>query len=244
MTPKSSDLENQNESGELLNWEDKKRFQRIFTDQAVRSYVHLSFGMGLLALLLPIALLLAGGYEGHFSISYFYHVSDLAQNILVGILWAIGVFLFLFQGLSRWENWILNAAGVAAIMVAMNPMPTEQCAQASGLTLHAASAVFFFVCLAIVAIGFSKGRIQYIIYPPKRRRFKRAYDTAGVLMIAMPAVVVVLHFLGGRECETHWIFWIETLGIAAFSFYWFVKTLEYKLLLRIKKGRKGPTSAT
>ncbi len=220
--------------GELLNWEDKKHFQQIFADQAVRSYVFLSFGMGLLAFLLPIALVVAGGYDDHFSISYFYHVSDLTRNILVGALWATGVFLFLFQGLSRWENWILNLAGIAAISVAMNPMPAGQCDEGSVFTLHAASAIVFFLCLATVAIVFSKGRVKYIIHPPKRKRFKRAYDAAGALMIAMPAVVLLLHFGQGHGCETHWIFWMETLGIAAFSFYWFVKTLEYKLLLRIR----------
>ena len=50
---------------DLLNWPDKRRFQRIFTAQAVRSYVFLSFGMGLVAFLLPIALAISAGYEGH-----------------------------------------------------------------------------------------------------------------------------------------------------------------------------------
>ena len=230
-------FESADQPGELLNWADKTRFQKTFADQAVRSYLYLSLGMGVVALLLPAALVVAGGYDGHYSISYFYHVGDLTQNILVGALWATGVFLFLFHGLSRWENRILNLAGVAAISVAMNPMPPGQCDANSGVTLHAASAVVFFLCLGIVAIVFSKGRIRYIIYPPKRRRFARAYETAGFLMIAMPAAVIVLHFIGGRRCETHWIFWVETLGIAAFAFYWFVKTLEYKLLLRIKLRR-------
>lgn len=234
MTFNGPAFDSDDQDGQLLKWENKKRLQEKFSNQAVRSYVYLCFGMGLIALLLPILLVLAGGYEGHYSISYFYHVSGLTRNIFVGILYATGVFLFLFQGLSRLESWILNIAGVSAISVAMNPMPEIQCDESSALTLHAASAVVFFVCLATVAIGFSKGRIQYIIYPPKRRAFKRAYDAAGFLMLAMPAGVAFLHFSSGRECESHWIFWAETFGIVAFSFYWFVKTLEFKLLLRIR----------
>src|SRR4051812_40869658 len=31
---------------DLLKWEDKKKFQKIFEAQAVRSYLYLSFGMG------------------------------------------------------------------------------------------------------------------------------------------------------------------------------------------------------
>jgi hypothetical protein len=222
------------ESGnQLLPWADKTLFQKLFSKQAMRSYLYLSFGMGLVAFLLPFALVASGGYDGHYSISYFYHVGEVSRNILVGGLWATGVFLFLFQGLSRWENSLLNLAGVAAIGVAMFPMPTEQCASGQTFTVHAISAIVFFLCLAVVAIGFSKARIQYIIYPPKRRRFKAAYNSAGTAMVAMPAIVLALHFLGDRQCESHWIFWVEAFGIWAFAFYWFVKTIEYKLLLRI-----------
>ena len=137
--------------GDVLPWEDKKRFQALFADQAIRSYVYLSLGMGLVAAALPIALVLTGGYDGHYSISTFYHVSDLTRNIMVGCLCAEGVFLILFHGLSKLENWILNVAGVAAIAVAMNPMPVDQCGPGPAITLHAASAIVFFLCLATVA---------------------------------------------------------------------------------------------
>jgi hypothetical protein len=219
---------------DLLPWEDKKRFQQLFATQAVKSYVYLSLGMGLVAAALPVALVAAGGYEGHFSISTFYHVSDLTRNIMVGCLWAEGVFLILFHGLSKAENWLLNIAGLAGISVAMNPMPVEQCAPGPAITPHAASAILFFLCLATVAVAFSKGRTQYIIYPPKRRRFELAYGVAGVLMIGLPLIVVAMHFLGKTGCENHWIFWIEAFGIWAFAAYWFVKFTEYRLLLRIK----------
>jgi hypothetical protein len=216
---------------DLLNWEDKKRFQQMFSAQAVRSYVFLSFGMGLVALMLPVILPAVGGYRGHYSISYFYHVGDLSRNTLVGCLWATGVFLFLFHGLSKLENRLLNVAGAAAIGVAMIPMPPTQANKQ--LTPHAACAMLFFGCIAIVAVWLSKGRVKYIIYPPKRRHFERAYNAAGFAMIAMPLVVAGLHFLGGRVEQSHWIYWAEALGIWSFSAYWFVKTLEYRLLLRI-----------
>jgi hypothetical protein len=223
------------ERNDLLNWSDKERFRKLFTAQAVRSYLFLSLGMGLIAFALPILLVAAGGYSGHYSISYFYHVSDLCQNILVGILCATGAFLFLFHGLSKIENWILNLAGVAAVSVALNPMG-EQCPVDPVGTpgVHAASAILFFACLAVVAVFLAKGRVQYIIYPPKRRRFIIAYNVAGIAMIAMPVAIFIGHLLGKRGCENHWIFWIETSGIWAFSFFWFVKTQEYRLLLGVR----------
>ncbi len=220
----------------LLQSGKKAHFQRIFAAQAVRSYLLLSLGMGTVAFSLPILLLLTGGYAGHFSISFFYHVSDLCRNILVGCLCATGVFLFLFHGLSSLENWLLNIAGVGAVSVALNPMSSEQCpvGESAGVSIHAASAIVFFLCLAVVAVGLSKNRIRYIKSDAMRRFFTVAYNATGLLMIAMPATVAAVHFLGRQTCESHWIFWIECTGIWAFSAYWFLKTYEYRVLLKVR----------
>ncbi|HEX4693302.1 hypothetical protein [Sphingomonas sp.] len=216
-------------SNDMLPREHKQHFQRVLTQQAIRSYLFLCLGIGLVALALPVALVAVGGYDGHYSISYFYHVGETTRNILVGALWATGVFLLLYHGLSTLENWLLNIAGVAAISVAMNPMDAQQCSK--GLSIHGVSAGLFFVCLAVVAVLLSKGRVKYVKDQAKRRWFKRAYTIAGGAMVAMPAIVWALHQLGGGKCETHWIFWIECLGIWAFAAYWFVKTYEYRVLL-------------
>jgi hypothetical protein len=135
--------------------------------------------------------------------------------------------------LSSLENRILNLAGAAAISVAMNPMAWPQC-PGKGIGMHAASAIIFFVRLAVVAVFLSKGRVKFIIYPPEKRRFIAAYNVVGCLMIAMPATVAALHVMGHGACESHWLFWAESFGVWAFSFFWFVKTLEYRLLLRIR----------
>ena len=224
---------------------DKRRFQSIFRKQAIRSYLLLSFGMGAVAAALPILLVLFGGYENHFSISYFYYVNDATRNILVGGLCAIGVFLFLFHGLSRLENWILNIAGLAAIAIALSPMTLfggssaldQQCSregQAFDVSIHTISAIVFFACLAGVAVFLAKGRVRHIADHATRRLFKRAYDAAGIAMIAMPPAVAAYNLLSGRGCASHWVFWVECVGIGAFAFFWFVKTFEYRLLLRVR----------
>ncbi|MBV9882123.1 MAG: hypothetical protein JO276_03865 [Sphingomonadaceae bacterium] len=221
---------------DLLNWDDKNRFQKLFTAQAVRSYLFLSLGMGVIAFSLPIMLVAVGGYDGNYSISFFYHhVGDLCRNILVGSLCATGAFLFLFHGLSKTENWILNLAGIAAVSIALNPMG-EQCPThpVGGIGIHAASAILFFTCLAVVAVFFAKGRIHHIKDRTIRRRFVIAYNAAGFAMIAMPVAIFIGHWLGNRGCENHWIFWIECAGIWAFSFFWFVKTYEYRYVLGVK----------
>ena len=109
--------------------------------------------------------------------------------------------------------------------------------RSSTFSLHAASAITFFICLAIVAVGFSKGRTHYILWPSKRRLFEIAYNLAGAAMILMPAGVALIHFCHPGKCpeqQSHWIFWIECFGIWAFSFFWFVKTLEYRMLLGVR----------
>lgn len=231
----------------------KQHFRRLFVDQATGSFLTLSLGMGLVAAGLPIVLLIIGGQDNSIS-HYYWHQhtlwseqSDAPRNIFVGALWATGVFLFLFRGLSWQENWCLNVAGFFAIMVAMNPMSGEvdpKCSDHFQLTLHGTCASIFFLCLTAVAVLFSKKRIKSIEVDRTRRRFKAAYNLAGTLMIAMPAIVVVIHKFGHKDCHTPTVFWCETLGIWSFGFYWFVKTMEYRLLLGVRVHRPGETAAT
>lgn len=222
----------------------RQRFRHLFTAQAVRSHVHLSLGMGIVALLMPILLMLSGQYDQHMSISHYYYATGdngYNRSVFVGSLWATGTFLLLFEGLSRIENWFLNAAGLAAIGVSMFPMGDDQASCGGSLTLHATFAMFFFLCIAVVAILFSKDRIRYIISPVVKRTFRTTYNLAAAAMIGLPGSVVVGHFLslyerGGHSCvhSSHWIFWAECFGIWAFSLYWFAKTMEYRLLLGIR----------
>lgn len=216
----------------LKNHDKIHEFQNLFLKQAAGAFLSLSMGIGLVAFFLPIAVVLAAGYHGNFSISWFYHASDVSRNLFVGGLCATGVFLILFRGLSQAENWLLNAAGGFGILVAFNPMSAIQCPQTdSGISIHGICAGLFFLCLAIVAIGYSKSRVQDIAHDKIRWRFKFAYNFAGMLMVAMPASVALIHVIYKESCESHWIYWIETFGIWSFAMYWFTKTAEYRFLL-------------
>jgi hypothetical protein len=204
----------------------------MFRRKAVVSYLYLSFGIGVVALALPVLLLLFGVDGPHYSISHYYYGGETARNILIGSLWGTGIFMVLYQGLSPRENWTLNIGGLAAISVAMNPSDVAQARSAFGV--HEASAIVFFACLAIVAIVFSRTRLDYIIYPAHQRFFAWAYTVAGVAMIGLPVAIATLRWADGSNAESEWIFWIESFGIWAFAFYWFVKTHEYRLLLRVR----------
>jgi hypothetical protein len=211
---------------QLLTSQDVRRYQRIFEAQAVRSYLYLSLGIGLIAIALPVLLMIAGGDRPHDSISSFYHdTTGSARDILVGSLCAVGVFLFLFHGLSKLENWLLNVAGVAIIAVALIPSPGST---GSGSPWpHRGAAIVFFVLIGIVAIFLSKGRIKNIRSERKKRWFTAAYNSAGAAMVVLPVFVAALQ-------GTNWVFLTEWAGIWAFSAYWILKTIEYRMLLRIR----------
>ncbi len=222
-------------SATLLPWDIKTKFRKKFRFQASRSYMLLCLGMGIVAAVLPFLLILVEGLPGHYSISHFYYSTNrTGRDVFVGSMCAVAVFLILFQGLSLNENRLLNTAGVAALGVAFFPM--DQCQCEKGISLHYLSAITFFLCLSIVAIFYSKGRLEHIVWPPMRQRLTRAYTACGIAMIALPLGVFAFHKLLPSE-RSHVIFWTEAAGIWAFSAYWFVKTWEYRRLLGIRLFR-------
>jgi hypothetical protein len=211
---------------DLLPAAKKRYYQNVFEAQAVRAYLYLSLGIGLIAMSLPVLLVATGGYQTHDSISSFYHdANGPTRDILVGSLCAVGVFLFLFHGLSKLENWLLNLAGIAIIAVALVPSPGDT-TYGSAL-IHRGAAIVFFVLIGIVAIFLSKGRIGDIKNEAKKRWFKSAYTIVGIVMVVLPGAVALLQ-------GSHWVLLAEWAGIWCFSIYWFLKTFEYRLLLRIR----------
>jgi len=229
MTDEGSAFDARTGKPELLSVEDQERYQRLFEAQATRSYLYLSLGMGIVAILLPILLVVSGGYQVHDSISSFYHDKlGATRDILVGCLCAVGVFLFLFHGLSKLENWLLNVAGVAIIGVALVPSPGDT-GYGSAL-VHRGSAIVFFLLIGIVAIFLSKGRIKDIQDAGKKRWFATAYTVVGALMILMPVVVALVP---SRLFANHSVLLAEWAGIWSFAAYWLLKTFEYRLLLGI-----------
>src|SRR5215471_6209465 len=72
------------------------------------------------------------------------------RNWFVGILFAVGVFLYLYKGFSTTENYALNIAVAFALGIALNPM--ELWEKSSGVSWHGFFAVSFFIVIAFVAI--------------------------------------------------------------------------------------------
>jgi hypothetical protein len=211
------------------------------------SYFLLRRGLAALAFAFPVLLWLGAGYaHPQGSISAYYHYREVAsgyspygsgamRNVFVGVLWAIGSFLFFYRGYSRFEDRILDVAGIAAILVSLFPMdwpPAADSVRSWTATVHYASAVAFFLATAFVCIFLSGETLECLKDEAKKRRFRRVYRLLGMLMVATPASVVVLHLLLGARAQSLVVLFVEVAGIYVFAAYWAVKSREIALLER------------
>lgn len=122
----------------------------------VISYLNLRQSIGCLGIALPFALAIGGllifqvGIQS--TVSDYYYTG--MRSVFVGILFAIGVFLFSYRGYQRKDNIAANLASFCAIGTALFPTPPQNAtplAETIG-TLHIAFAVTFFVSLAYFSL--------------------------------------------------------------------------------------------
>ena len=210
------------------------------------SYFLLRRGLAALAFALPILLWLGGGWD-HLqgSISAYYHFSaagdpsygaGTVRDILVGILWAAGAFLFFYKGYSWQEDRALDVAGIAAVCLALFPMdwPSSDTAQPSLVAIvHSVSAVLLFLAMAYVCLFRSGDTVGLMKDGERQRVFKRRYAVLGTLMIVLPLTVVALHYLlDSPTGNSSLTFSVEVAGIYVFSAFWLVKSREIAILER------------
>jgi hypothetical protein len=87
------------------------------------------------------------------SISSYYHAGEgVVRDIFVGSVIAVSALLIAYKGFSGFENWVLNIAGVALVIVALVPDNRSTDLSNAFPWLHGASAVTFFACLVYVVL--------------------------------------------------------------------------------------------
>lgn len=214
------------------------------------TYFALRVGMGVLAAALPLLLWLGGRLGDaeplRCSMSAYYH-SPTMRDTFVGALVAIGVFLYLYKGFSRQENWALNLAGVLAIGIAMVPTG-PRCGEGGGpFTLHGTFAVLFFLSIAYVCVFRAPDTLSLIRDTQQAKRFRNAYRGLGALMVLSPAAAAALTFLLQREARNSVVFFVEALAVFTFATYWLVKSREMSATdaerLALERKLKPATSA-
>ena len=210
----------------------KKLHNHIFS-----TYLTLRYGVAGITFAFPILLYAIGQFvyginlENSMSLYYFSIAPDdlslkgfPMRAWFVGILFSIGVSLYLYKGFTDKENIALNIAGLAAIGVAVFPMKYE-CGQSCPMVnLHGVSAVLLFITTAYVSLKCTKDTLHYLNDKKLEASYLRKYKFIGSLMLASPVIALVISFF--MQDLRKYLFFVEAAGIWAFSLYWWVKSRE------------------
>jgi hypothetical protein len=234
---------------------DSRELWKHFSD----TYFSLRVGLAVLGVAMPFVLYLYGkfghGLDLQPSMSAYFWAAAADQcatfpmrTIFVGFLFAIGVGLFLYKGLTPLENSLLNAAALCAALVALYPerlvvteaardqrvaLLFDSCpavkawATLPALPIHYLAAVTLFVLLAIVAWFCANQSLEYLPAGHDPAKFRRLYRSIAVAMILFPITGVAIAFVVG--IASHHVFFIEAAGILTFGVYWAVKSHELAL---------------
>ena len=213
------------------------------------SYEILRNGIGVLALAFPIVMLVGGGLDDvQGSLSAYYHFSPAApgrygagimRDAFVGMLCAIGSFLFFYRGHSLQEDLALNLAGISVVLVAFMPTDWPSIAAPSTTvagTIHWVSATVFFVMIAYVCIFRARDTLCLTRDARRRKTFERVYLVLGGLMLLTPAAAAISFDQSGYATLI-----IEICGIIVFSAFWLVKGYEIRSSLRMTASDRFTT---
>jgi hypothetical protein len=208
------------------------------------SYVIMRNGIGALGIAFPIVLIVGGGLD-HLqpSLSAYYHFAEASparygagtmRDAFVGMLCAIGAFLFFYRGHSLQEDLALNVAGIAAVIVAIFPMDWPSDPTLAGSTtsmLHSIAATAFFLMIGYVCVFRARDTLCIVDDANRRKAFKRIYLVLGVLMLATPAAIAVLEAVDPAAQNGHTTLLVESAGVFVFATYWLVKGFEIRSAL-------------
>jgi hypothetical protein len=198
------------------------------------TYFTLRIGIAFIAILFPFILWIGGNlYSGlplQDSMSAYYHANighGSMRDWFVGILFAVGVFLYLYKGYSSAENIALNVAGVLVVGIAIFPMKWNCVADCRKFSVHGFFAVSFFLCIAYVCIRCASDTLSLIPDEELKRRFNRAYKLIGMVMISSPAIAFIFSALLQKFSAL--TFYVELVGVLAFATYWLTKSRELSI---------------
>jgi hypothetical protein len=214
----------------------------FFTKNVLKSYFLLRVGMAGIGIIMPLILWFGGlllKVDLQNAISLYYHTP--MRNVLVGCLFAVGSFLYLYKGFDEKENMASNIAGFLAIGIAIFPTgiikkavdPSQipkcpilspECETFTAPLLHNICAISFFLMIAI-CISTGSNTIGGLREKSRQLFYKKIYIFLSICMIALPLLSVLLVRLLGENLPT---FFVQLICIWCFSVYWIIKTLEIR----------------
>ncbi|MFK7775825.1 MAG: hypothetical protein AB8F94_27125 [Saprospiraceae bacterium] len=202
------------------------------------SYLTLRKFLGILGILLPLLLILAGTVFGkcdaiQASISDYFHTP--MRDVFVATISSMAFFLFTYKGYDKKDNLLCNIAGIAALLVAFCPTysdPITNCMNENVLASQShllgkihlfAAATFFILIVQISMFQFTKGGSK----TPEKRKRNLIYKCCGVI-IFISLLIIALYFLYLEKefpflIKYKPVFWLETIALFAFGISWLVK---------------------
>lgn len=210
------------------------------------TYTSLRIGLAVVAFAMPPVLFFGGWWSHHLplqsSMSSYYHANlpgsecacghpvGLMRDWFVGFLFAIGIMLYFYRGVTFMEQCALNAAGVFACGVALIPMawpPQHFPSKEFHSYPHSIVSILLFLCMAYISIWRSAETVHMMRDQARQEIYLWRYKWIGRAMIGAPLLAVVAHSLldhsGDYRCFT---FFLEAAGTYVFATYWVVKTME------------------
>lgn len=197
------------------------------------SYLTLRKTVGLLGTTLPFVVSLGAlfifGQGFQTSISSYYYTG--MRDVFVGMLCAIGLFLYSYKGYIRADEIAGKLSFVFALGVAFFPTtpdgPVSSTAQIIGV-FHLIFAALFFLTLSYFCL-FLFVKTNPTGFPPmteRKMQRNRVYRTCGGVMVGCILVMGIYHLAGGDEtslANLNPIYWLEAIAIVAFGISWLTK---------------------
>jgi hypothetical protein len=150
-----------------------------------------------------------------------YYGTEL-RDVFVGVLFAIGLFLFAYRGYERKDDLAGDLACVFALGVALFPTTSEI---GAFRVLHLVFAALLFLTLAYFSLFlFTKSKEGVPITSKKKKR-NSVYKACGVTMLACIGLIAIYSaFLEETSLAQYRpVFWLEALALWAFGFSWVTK---------------------
>ncbi|MEQ8849037.1 hypothetical protein [Botrimarina sp.] len=200
----------------------------------VVSYRAVRRAIGAVGLLLPVALGPLGwllyGVEIQDNLSSYYHTP--MRDVFVGSLFAIGIFLWCYEGYDWIENWTANVGCLAALGVALFPLDAGADPLYQGTWVgwvHSLAGGVFFTTLAFYSLyHFPTSRGDRREPAPHERERNLVYVGSGVVILLSTLAMAGYLLLppGGLKQwlnRYNFLFWMEWVAVWAFAAAWLTK---------------------
>lgn len=216
----------------LSHFDDRLKILERQREKIARAYMSLRSLIGALGMALPFVVSLGGVVFDHTglqtSISAYYYTG--MRDFLVGILWAIGFFLFSYTGYDRIDRIAAKLSCLFAIGVAVFPTSPDGATDPSAIfigQIHLLFAALLFVTLTCFCLFLFTKTDPAL--PPTRQKLLRnkVYRLSGAIMSVCILLMLIYNFLPPQVAslfaDYRPIYWLEASAIFSFGISWFVK---------------------